>query len=124
MKKIIDHISNLVGKHPYSILIIYVLLALLSVQYTINNIKFLTNRNDLISPDAKYFKNLNAYRKEFKDFDKLLIAVEGSNNPKVTDFVEDLAHFLNSNPKYFQDVFYKIDIDFFKDKKLLFLSLD
>lgn len=124
MKKILDHISNFVGKHPYSVLIIYVLLALLSVQYTINNIKFLTNRNDLISPDAKYFRNNNAYRKEFKNFDKLLIAVEGSKNQKVIDFVEDLAHFLNSNPKNFQDVFYKIDTEFFKNKKLLFLSLN
>ncbi|MGR3179144.1 MAG: MMPL family transporter [Candidatus Anammoxibacter sp.] len=84
----------------------------------------MTDRNDLISHSTKYYKDYAAYREEFKDFDDLLIAVEGSNKQHVKDFVEDLANFLISNPEDFKDVFYKIDPEFINSQKLLFLSLD
>ncbi|MDP7350748.1 MAG: MMPL family transporter [Nitrospinota bacterium] len=120
--KILGAISASVGKHPYFILIFSILLALLSIHYTIDNLKYLTNRNDLISPHAKYYQDYQKFREEFKNSDGLVVAIEGSNNERVKDFVEDLAHFFHSNPDKFQDVFYKIDADFFKSKKLLFLS--
>ncbi|MGR3318816.1 MAG: MMPL family transporter [Candidatus Anammoxibacter sp.] len=84
----------------------------------------MTDRNDLISHSTKYYKDYAAYRAEFKDFDDLLIAVEGSNKQHVKDFVEELANFLISNPADFKDVFYKIDPEFIHSQKLLFLSLE
>lgn len=122
--KILEFISNFVCKYPYPVLVISILLALLSVHYTIQNLKFLTNRNDLISPHEKYYKDYQEFRKEFKDFDGLVIAVEGSNKEKVKDFVEDLVHFFNSHPENYTKIFYKIDTDFFKNRKLLFLNLN
>ena len=122
--KILEYVAIFVGKRPYFILIISVLLALLSVYYTIHNLHFLTNRNDLISPDTQYYQNFENYRKEFKNFDGLVIAVEGNDKQQVKYFVKDLANHFLSNPENFQDVFYKIDTDFLKDKKLLFLSLE
>ena len=120
--RILEAIASFVGKHPYFILISSILLALLSIHYTLYNLKFFTNRNDLISPHAKYYQDYKKLREEFKDFGGLVVAIEGSNKERVKDFVEDLAHFFHSNPDKFQDVFYKIDTDFFKSKKLLFLS--
>ena len=120
--KILEAISAFVSRHPYFILISSILLALLSIHYTINNLKFLTNRNDLISPHAKYYQDYQKFRKEFNHSDGIVVVIEGSNKERVKNFVEDLAHFFHSNPDKFQNAFYKIDTDFFKRKKLLFLS--
>lgn len=122
--KILESVSSFICNRPYFILISSVLLAAISIHYTLQNLKFLTNRNDLISASTKYYQDFNNYRKEFKDFDGLLIAVEGSNKIKVKHFVEDLAQYFKSNPEDFQDIFYKIDSEFFNNKKLLFLSLN
>ena len=84
----------------------------------------MTDRNDLISHNTKYYKDYATYREEFKDFDDLLIAVEGTNKQRVKEFVEELANFLISNPADFKDVFYKIDPEFIDSQKLLFLSLN
>tara|TARA_B100001964_G_scaffold220779_1_gene264260 strand:+ start:146 stop:376 length:231 start_codon:yes stop_codon:yes gene_type:complete len=65
-EKILEAISTSVEKHPYFILIFSILLALLSIHYTIDNLKFLTNRNDLISPHAKYYQDYQKFREEFK----------------------------------------------------------
>ncbi len=122
--KILYALSLFVEKYPYPIFIASILLALVSIHFAKNNLNFLTNRNDLISPHAQYFKNYKKYREEFKDFDGLVIAVEGSNKERVKAFVEDLAFFLNSHPEKFEDVFYKISPDFFKNKKLLYLDVE
>ena len=122
--KILVVLSSFIAKHPYFILISSVLLVLISIHYTKNNLEFSTNRNDLISSHAKYHQSYQKFREEFKDFDGLIVAIEGSNKQKVKNFVEDLAFFFNSHSENFQDVFYKIDTDFFKSKKLLFLSMD
>lgn len=122
--KILEYVSDCVATYPYYILVFSLLLALLSAGYTIFNMKFLTNRNDLISPNSKYYKDFQSYRKEFKDFDGLVIAIEGEDSQKVKKFVDDLAQFFYSNPENFEDVFHKIDTRFFKNKKLLYLSID
>ncbi|MGR3220707.1 MAG: MMPL family transporter [Candidatus Anammoxibacter sp.] len=121
---ILEKFSTFVGRNHYSILIFFILLSALSIYYTIHNLGFMTDRNDLISHSTKYYKDYAAYREEFKDFDDLLIAVEGSNKQHVKNFVEELAGFLLANPKDFKDVFYKIDPEFINSQKLLFLDLD
>ncbi|MDP6625211.1 MAG: MMPL family transporter [Nitrospinota bacterium] len=122
--KILKANSAFVCKHPYLIFISSILLALLSIHYTINTLKFLTNRNDLISPQAKYYRDYQKFRLEFKNYDGLIIVIEGPDERKIKDFADNLADFLNSEPENFQDVYYKIDANFFKSKKLLFLSPD
>ena len=84
----------------------------------------MTDRNDLISHHTKYYKDYAKYREEFKDFDDLLVVVEGENKQTVKDFVEELSGFLISRPNDFKDVFYKIDPDFINEQKLLYLSLE
>ncbi len=122
--RVLELFSSFVGRNYYFILAFYILLAVVSIYYTVNNLEFMTSRNDLISQHAKYYKDYKKYRTEFKDFDGMIVVVEGAEKQKTKLFVEELGQFLDSNPGSYSDVFYKIDTKFFNSSKLLFLEPD
>ncbi len=124
----LDHfflkIESLAYHRPWQVLIVCVVMAGLSLWYTANNLEFNTSRRDLIAKDLPYETLYERYRELFKDFDGLTVVVEGDKPEPMKRFTEALALKLKSLPHLFSEIFYKVDIEYFKDKVLLYMSPD
>ncbi len=120
--KILLAVAHVVEKHTWKVILANVLLTLISVIYTVENLQFQTGRSQLISEDQQYRKNFKKFREEFGDYDGLIVAAKGTNPDRLKEYMEALGSKLKSDPAHFMDIFYKINTDYFRDKFFLFLS--
>ena len=115
-------IERFAFSHSFSVILVSLILAILSLWVTVEKLTFKTSRGDLVSKDLPYVKRHEAFRKEFDDFDGMIVVVEGNDPEQKKNFAETLAEKFKSHSNVFSDVFYKIDTSYFKDKGLLFLA--
>ncbi len=108
--------------HSFSVIVVSLVLAALSLWVTLEKLTFKTGRGDLVAKDLPYVERHKMFRQEFDDFDGMIVVVEGKDPAQKKNFAEALAAKLKSQPNVFSDVFYKIDTTYFKDKGLLFLD--
>ncbi|MEK7684025.1 MAG: MMPL family transporter [Verrucomicrobiota bacterium] len=99
-----------------------VILLVVSIFYTVENLEFSTSRNDLVGADKKYHQNFLKFRKEFGAQDDLVAVVESEGREKNRQFVERLGAKLELEKDIFVDVFYKGDLNMLGPKALLFLD--
>lgn len=123
---ILDRFFSRIGHFAYtyslSVIAACLILAALSVWVTVEKLTFKTGRGDLVAKDLPYVKRHAMFRSEFEDFDGMIVVVEGENPERKKNFIDVLAGKFKSHPEAFSDVFYKIDVSYFKDKALLFLD--
>lgn len=99
-----------------------ILLFGLSVYYTITNLQFSTNRNDLVGSDKRYHHNFIRFKEEFPGQDDIAAVVESEDAEKNRQFVERLGAKLEKETNLFHEVFYKGDLKMLGPKALLFLD--
>src|SRR5436190_10706810 len=97
------------------------LLFVLCIFYTVKNLEFNTNRNDLVGANKKYHQNYLRFKKEFPTQDDLVVVVESEDPNKNRQFVERLGARLDTETNLFRDVFYKGDLKMLGSKALLFV---
>lgn len=95
----------------------------LCIWYTIENLEFLTSRNDLVGGDKQYHKIFLEFKKEFPVQDDLVVVVESENMERNRQFVERLGAKLEKDTN-FASVFFKGDLVIMGPKALLFLPED
>lgn len=117
-------LSDWVINRPKAIVLPQILLCLVSIFYTVTELNFSTERNDLVGSDKKYHQIFLQYREEFPQEDDLVTLVESGNQEKNRQFVERLAARLQSDPVHFTNVFWKGDLKSLGPKSLLFLDLE
>lgn len=117
-----NRIEILAYHHPVSVLAAAVLLACLSFWYTAEHLTFNTSRGDLISPDLKFHRLFKEYRKDFNDFDGMIVVVEGERPEAQRRFADALVERLQPRRELFSEIYYKVDTEYFKDKSLLYLE--
>ncbi|MCL5096294.1 MAG: MMPL family transporter [Candidatus Omnitrophica bacterium] len=110
--------------YPWFFFYPQIILVVLSVFYTVQNLQFDTNRNDLVGADKKYHQAFLKYKAEFPGQDDLVAVVESEDMEKNRQFVERLGARLEAEPNLFTDVFYKGDLKLMGPKALLFLPED
>ena len=59
-----------------------VILLVVSIFYTVENLEFSTSRNDLVGADKKYHQNFLKFRKEFGAQDDLVAVVESEGRKR------------------------------------------
>ena len=69
----------------------HLILAILSIVYTIAKLEFHTSRSDLVGGDKKYHKIFLEFRKEFPAEDDIVVVVESEQMEKNRQFVERLG---------------------------------
>src|ERR1044071_7188844 len=99
-----------------------ILLFGLAVYYTITNLHFSTNRNDLVGSDKRYHHNFIRFKEEFPGQDDIAAVVESEDAEKNRQFVERLGAKLEKETNLFKEVFYKGDLKMLGPKALLFLE--
>ncbi len=107
---------------PIPSVIISILLAFGSLWIAQDRLQFKTGRDDLVSQDLEYNRLYKDYRKAFADYDGMIVVIEGQNPETMAEFAEAFAARLNGQPSLFSNIFYKVDIEYFKNKGLLYLS--
>src|ERR1044071_8951209 len=96
----------------------------LAVYYTITNLEFSTNRNDLVGSEKRYHHNFMRFKEEFPGQDDIAAVIESEDAEKNRQFVERLGAKLEKETNLFAEVFYKGDLKMLGPKALLFLNED
>ncbi len=122
LDRFFSRIETFAYSHSFSVIVVSLVLAGLSLWVTAELLTFKTGRGDLVAKDLPYVKRHEIYRSEFEDFDGMIVVVEGGDSEQKKNFVEALASKIKSHPAVFSDVFYKVDTTYLKDKALLFLN--
>jgi predicted RND superfamily exporter protein len=110
--------------HPFPVITVSIVVAILSVWVTVDQLTFKTGRGDLVSKDLPYVERHEKYREEFDDFDGMIVVVEDGDPVRMKNFAEALVEKFQAHPESFAKLFYKIDTRYFKDKALLYLDVD
>jgi hypothetical protein len=113
----------------------HLVLAALSIWYTVAKLEFHTSRNDLVGGEKEYHKVFLEFRKEFPVEDDIVVVVESEQMEKNRQFVERLGAKLEAariglkipgtkatvETNLFAHVFYKGDLKMMGRKALLFV---
>lgn len=119
--RLLTKLAHAVYAYPRLFFYPQVVLLVLCIFYTVDQLKFSTDRNDLVAGNQKYHQNFLRFKKEFSAQDELVAVVESEDLEKNRQFVERLGAKLDSATNLFTDVFYKGDLKMMGHKALLFL---
>jgi hopanoid biosynthesis associated RND transporter like protein HpnN len=107
---------------PWIVLVVCLGVAGLASIVTVQDLAFVSGRNDLISNKKRYVQLDDEYAKEFMGIDQVVVVVEPRDVQQGKDFVTRLAAVLAHETEKIQEVFYRIDTSSLEGKKLLYLS--
>lgn len=124
MSKKHSRLFAFISRYPRLILTLALLFSSISVVYTINNMKFLTGRDDLMPSNAPFQVDYRAYRAEFGDQEEIVAVIESDDAAKATRAADALYAALSKEQGIFRDVFYPGGLPFFRTNGLLFMPLD
>lgn len=124
LDRVFTAFETLAYYHPWWVLSVSLILAALSVWFTATHLQFNTLREDLISKDMKFHEVYQQYRERFKDFDGMIVVVEGEQPDAMKHFADELVQRLHSQAEISSEIYYKVDTGYFKNKSLLFLEPD
>ena len=116
------NVEQLAYNYSISVILVSLLLAGLSVWFSVENLSFKNNRGDLVSKNLDYVEVYEKYRQEFDDYDGVMVVVSGENPQLMKKFIDSFVTKLNKYPHIFPTIFHKIDTEYFKKKGLLYLK--
>ena len=124
LDRVFTAFETLAYYHPWWVLSVSLILAALSIGFTATHLQFNTLREDLISKDMKFHALYQQYRERFRDFDGMIVVVEGEQPEAMKQFADQLVERLHNRSEISSEIYYKVDTGYFKDKSLLFLEPD
>lgn len=112
-----------VYRHAWGILIGALLLSAASLLVSTLFLKKQTGIMDLYSDDTPTNRTFLEYNKKFGAVEYLILVFEGSDEASRRAAMEDMAARLKPDPKgYIKNIFFKIDLDLFKNHAFQFLK--
>jgi hypothetical protein len=114
---------NITRKFSLSLLAGFILLAALSLVYTVNNLSMNTDTRDMLSPELIWRQLDLEYEKLFPhSVDDLLIILEAETPDQVTDAARALYPRLQADSDDFLSVYSHSQLDFIRESGLLYLD--
>jgi hopanoid biosynthesis associated RND transporter like protein HpnN len=105
------------------VIVLALLLAGLSVYYTLKHLVISTSRNDLVASNKHFIQLSDQMTKRFGGRDGLVVVVgNGTHQAEAVKFADALARELRRRPDCFTDLFYRLDPEVFKPWALLYLD--
>jgi len=112
-------------RFPWLLILLTILLAAGSLNYTINNLGVNTNTAEMLSPDLPFQKNRQRIETEFPQDAGVIILVVDAQTPEETSQAAILLEqSLKTLPESFSSVYTPTENDFFSQQALLFLQQD
>jgi hopanoid biosynthesis associated RND transporter like protein HpnN len=112
-----------IARNAGAVLAIALLISLLSILYTWQNMEFLTGRDDLMPKNTQFHRDYTEYRQEFGDMEEIVVVMESDDQEKASSFGDLLYSRLAADKKDFSEVFYPNGLPFFRKNGLLFMPL-
>ncbi len=122
--RLLQILAEWIINRPKTLVLPQALLCIAGILYTVFNLEFSSDRNDLVGSGKKYHEIFLKFRAEFPQEDDMVALVESGNLEKNRQFVERLGSRLQGDPKHFTNVFWKGDLKSMGPKSLLFLDLE
>jgi len=119
-----SRLFDFVARRPRLILALSLVLSVVSVIYTKQNMEFLTGRNDLMPQNAPFQVDYRAYSSEFGDQEEIVVVIESTDAEKATRFGDALTERLSREKGVFREVFYPGGLPYFRRNGLLFMPLE
>jgi hopanoid biosynthesis associated RND transporter like protein HpnN len=113
-----------VARRPRLILGVALLISVISVIYTKQNMEFLTGRDDLMPRNAPFQVDYRAYRQEFGDQEEVVIVVESDDAEKSTRCGDAIYQRLSREKGVYRELFYPGGLPYFRKNGLLFMPLE
>ena len=108
--------------HSIAVILISLLIAGLSVWFTVEKLSFKNNRGDLVAKKLAYVEMYEKYRHEFEDFDGMMVVVADKDPENMKGFTDSFVNKLKQYPQDFIKIFHRIDTKYFRTKGLLYLD--
>lgn len=115
---------GIVSRFPLATIFVALLLSLLSLQYTRNNLEMLTGRDDLMPKNSTFHRDYRDYRQEFGDQEEIVVVMESADPEAVGRFGLELEKRLDKRTDLFREVFYPNALPYFRKNGLLFMSYE
>lgn len=116
---------DIVQRFSALVILLALLIAGLSLNYTTNNLGMNTDTKDMLSPELEWRKLDLEYEKNFPQYtDNLLVVVEANTPDQAIDAAHLLYEELRQENQLFKSVFYPNALSIFSDSALLFLDLE
>lgn len=115
-------IERFAYQHSLPVIAISLVLAVLSLWVTAQNLTFKTGRGDLVARGLPYVKLYKDYRAQFEDLEGMVVVVEGKKTADMSAFADALVEKLRAQPRLFSKVVYKIDTRYFRSRFMLYLD--
>ena len=106
---------------PWLTIVVAFCIAFVSIFYTIKKLDFETSQLDLISPENRLIK-LSDKLDQFRDLNPFTVVIEAPTPERAVGFLNSLVNKLNTQPKYFKRMFYRVDWQSLKRWSLLYLD--
>jgi len=120
----LSRLFSLISRHPFVVIVIALLLSVVSVFYTIQNMSFLTGRDDLMPKNAPYQVEYREFNKNFGDQDEIVVVVEADDPLLASRFSSSLYERLAKETGLFRELFYPGGLPYFRRNGLLFMPLE
>lgn len=111
-------IARVGNRHPVILLALALVVGAGSVAYSTLNLRFLTNRNDMISPSKEVQRRWKDHLSRMGTEDDMVVVFAGNNEPTLRPAVEDLARQLRNEPARFRRVWHEADLRALADRSL------
>lgn len=117
-------LTDLCSRRARLTMLLMVLSAVGCIIYTVQVIKFKTDRADLIDPAATFQKRWQNYTDSFGDAADMVVVVESSRPEAIKQVLDDLGGRLKNESSLFTNVLYKVEPGKLREKGLQYLSPD
>jgi hopanoid biosynthesis associated RND transporter like protein HpnN len=121
IQRILQRIIALQTAHPRWTVCIALFISVLSVVYTVRHLEFLTSQKALISPENRLVR-LSEKIDPFDDLDRFAVVIENRSTERSLAFLKALVPLLQNDRRHYQEVFYRVDPEQFRQWSLLYLD--
>lgn len=122
--RLLRRLVRLSCRRPAVTVAISLLLAVVSVAYTVQALTFKTSTRSLLPQDAGFVVRYGEYAKEFGELEDIVVVVEAGSFEGARAYAARLTEELQQAPVKFQRIAYRIDPKRFEGRQLLYLSTD
>lgn len=124
MSEALRSLTHVCTRHPKVTLLLVVLSCVVSIGYTVTNLKFKTDRSDLIDPSTPFQQRWLRYTKSFGESADMVVVVEGDGPETIKQALDRIGETLKQQPDLFANVLYKIEPGNLRIKGLQYLPPD
>jgi hopanoid biosynthesis associated RND transporter like protein HpnN len=115
-------LARLVVSYPLLTLVVGVAAAVWGLVLAHNQLRFHTNRDDVLNPSSDYNRRWLEYTKEFSDEEDVVVVVEGRGREAVVPVLDELAETIGRDNRHFHAVMQKVDLSKLRAKGLHYLK--